>query len=43
MFDFLKGIQNSPFPTTQCCAKPEKAIPDHADQEWASKLATNIE
>ena len=31
--DLLKVTQNPPFPLTQCCAKPEEAMPDSQDQE----------
>ena len=42
IFHLLKDAQNSPFPLTQCYAKPEKAMPGSACQEWAGRLATNI-
>ena len=41
--DLLKVTQNPPFPLTQCCAKPEEAMPGSGDQKWAGKFATNIE
>ena len=40
MLDLLK---DSPSPFVQCCAKSAKSMPDIGDQEWQSKLATNIE
>ena len=41
--DLLKVTQNPPFPLTQCCAKPEEALPGSEDHKWAGKFATNIE
>ena len=35
--------QNAPFPLTQCCTKPEEAMPGSQDQKSVDKLATNIE
>ena len=31
--DLLKVTQNLPFPLTQCCAKPEEAMPSSQDQK----------
>ena len=41
--DLLKVTQNPLFPLTQCCIKPEEAIPGSEDQKWEGKFATNIE
>ena len=32
IIDLLKNNQNLLFPLAQCCTKPEKAMPDSADQ-----------
>ena len=39
----VKVTQNAPFPLTQCCTKPEQAMPGSQDQKSVDKLATNIE
>ena len=31
IIELLKDNQNTPFPLAQCCAKPEKAMPDSID------------
>ena len=31
--DLLKVTQNPPFPLTQCCAKPEEAMPGSQDEK----------
>ena len=39
----VKVTQNAPFLLTQCCTKPEQAMPGSQDQKSVDKLATNIE
>ena len=39
----VKVTQNPTFPLTQCCTKPEEAMPGSQDHKWVDKLATNIE
>ena len=39
----VKATQNASFPLTQCCTKPEEAMPGSQDQKSVDKFATNIE
>ena len=43
MFELLKDTQDPPSPLVQCCAKSGTAIPGSGYQEYARKLAINIE